>query len=256
MRIATFNVWNKQTMWTDRLKAICEEVKKVNPDIISLQEVKTCIEEEGSLNVAQYIANNTGYPFCIFKEYPDSPDEGLAFLSKIPVSAIDAIWYNDTKESNYCAIRIAFKYNNYDYGITNVHLNWRTTEIREEQIKSVNVWVSKNAKPYEILCGDFNDNPDSNIHKYLKDNMWLDLAMFNEEENDIKAQSTFDYFNNPHLKNETNLTTQFRYDWILIKKHESLNLPSINSVEVFGNMPVTKAQILPSDHYGVVIDIT
>ena len=26
--------------------------------------------------------------------------------------------------------------------------------------------------------------------------------------------------------------------------------------EVCGNMPVTKAQILPSDHYGVVIDIT
>lgn len=26
-------------MWKDRLIAICEEIKKVNPDIISLQEV-------------------------------------------------------------------------------------------------------------------------------------------------------------------------------------------------------------------------
>ena len=67
---------------------------------------------------------------------------------------------------------------------------------------------------------------------------------------------TFDHLNNTHLKNEVNLTTQYRYDWILFKKLESLNLPSINSVEVFGTMPVTKAHILPSDHYGVVIDIT
>lgn len=256
MRIATFNVWNKQTMWTDRLKAICEEVKEVNPDIIALQEVKTFIGEEGSLNVAQYIANHTGYPFCIFKEYPDSPDEGLAFLSKIPVSDIEAIWHTNTKESNYCAIRMAFKYNNYDYGITNVHLNWRTSEVREEQIHSVNNWIAETAKSFEILCGDFNDAPDSKIHNYLQENMWLDLALFNQEKNAVKAQVTLDHVNNPHLKNTANLTTQFRYDWILMKKLENLCLPFLNSVEVFGKLPVTKAYILPSDHYGVVIDIT
>jgi endonuclease/exonuclease/phosphatase family metal-dependent hydrolase len=249
-------VWNKQTLWTDRLKAICEEVKKVDANIISLQEVKTFSDGKGSLNVAQYIANHTGFPFCIFKAYPDSPDEGLAFLSKIPVSDVDAIWDTKTTESNYCAIRISFKYNNSDYGITNVHLNWRTTEIREEQIHSVNTWIAQNTKPYEILCGDFNDYPNSTIHNYLKDNMWLDLAMYNEEKNGIEAQSTFDYFTNPHLKNETNLKTRFRYDWILIKKLESLTLPIINSVEVFGNMPVTQAHMIPSDHYGVVIEIT
>lgn len=243
-------------MWTDRLKAICEEIRKVNPDIISLQEVRSFVEKEGSLNVAQYIANHTGYPFCIFKEYPDSPDEGLAFLSKVPVSDINAIWFKDTKESNYCAIRMSFKYNNNDYGITNVHLNWRKNEIREEQINSVNAWISENTKPYEILCGDFNDNPDSNVHKYLRDNMWLDSALLNEGKDGIKAQATFDHLNNSHLKNEANLTSRFRYDWILLKKPHSKSLPIINNVAVFGNRPVTKAHILPSDHYGVVIDIT
>ena len=254
MRIATFNIWNKQVMWKDRLIAICEEIKKVNPDIISLQEVKACIEEGENLNVAQYIANTTGYPYCIFNEYPDSPDEGIAILSKYPISSEDVIWSKNIKETNYCANRITFKYGSYEYGITNVHLNWKSTIVRDEQIREVHEWILEDNKSYEVLCGDFNDEPNSSIHQYLTNNHWIDAAQLNEEINNIKAQPTLDYINNSNIKNESSLNIQARYDWILLKLHKNLKLPSI-SVEVFGNKPTAKAQILPSDHYGVVLDI-
>lgn len=29
MRIATLNIWNHQTLWSERLEAICEEVQNV-----------------------------------------------------------------------------------------------------------------------------------------------------------------------------------------------------------------------------------
>ncbi|MED1093915.1 endonuclease/exonuclease/phosphatase family protein [Bacillus paramycoides] len=258
MRIATFNIWNNQTLWFERLDAICEEVKNINPEILAIQEVRTYIDGKKGISVAQHIANKTGFPFCIFKEYPDCPDEGLAFLSKFPIYTEDAIWHKNTKESNYCAIRITFKYGDYEFGITNVHLNWRSPIIREEQIRSVHNWIFKEnkAKPYEILCGDFNDDPHSSIHQYLTNNLWLDVAQFKEEQNYIKAQPTLDYINNLNIKNESNLKIQARYDWILIKKNNNLNFPPINKVEVFGNIPVTKAKVLPSDHYGVLMEIT
>ncbi|WP_313892403.1 hypothetical protein [Psychrobacillus sp.] len=58
-----------------------------------------------------------------FKEYPDSPDEGLAILSKFPLCSDDTVWHKETEESNYCAIRITFKYGNREFGLTNAHFN-------------------------------------------------------------------------------------------------------------------------------------
>lgn len=258
MRIATYNIWNKDILWLERLDAICEEIKHINPDILAMQEVKTFIEGENGIYVAQHIAAQTGYPYCIFKEYPDSPDEGLAILSKIPLCSDDAIWYKETEESNYCAIRITFKYDNREYGITNVHLNWKSIAIREEQLRTVNEWIFEDnkPKPIEILCGDFNDDPGSAIHQYLTNNFWLDVVQYMEAEKSIKPQPTLDYINNPYLKNDSDIKNPARYDWILIHKNEVIDFPVIKNVWVFGNFPVAQTKVLPSDHYGVLMDFT
>ncbi len=49
-------------------------------------------------------------------------------------------------------------------------------------INSVHDWIfeENTAKPYEILCGDFNDDPDSSIYQYLTNNLWIDVAQFIE----------------------------------------------------------------------------
>ncbi|WP_114570074.1 endonuclease/exonuclease/phosphatase family protein [Exiguobacterium flavidum] len=257
MRIATFNIWNNPSSWAERIDSICEEVTRVNPDFLALQEVKTYMNGEEGMNVARHIAQKTGFPFCVFKEYPDSPDEGLAFLSKYPISTEDAIWYTDTKESNYCAIRITFEMGDITFGLTNVHLNWRSSATREEQMKSVHDWIFEGdgTTAFEILCGDFNDDPDSPVHHYLTGHLWSDVAQLQEEQHGIKAQATLDPVDNPHLRNGSNFERPVRYDWILCQK-KGENLPSIDKVDVFGNMPVTGVKILPSDHYGVFADIT
>lgn len=254
MKIATFNIWNKQVEWEKRIEVICGEIQRINPDIIALQEVKTFISAESNMNVAHYISEKLESFHCIFKEYPDSPDEGLAFLSKFPITSTDMIWNTDTDESNYCAIRITVKHDDLDYGITNVHLNWRTEEIRQEQIMTVNQWISDNQKSYEILCGDFNDVPDSNTHRYLIYNDWSDVAL-NYEKRGFKAQPTLDYTNNTYLKNEGSSQKTLRYDWILLKSKTSLKSWQIDSVEIFGDKLLGKYAVLPSDHYGVIAEI-
>ena len=253
LKFATFNIWNKQTMWDQRLDAICEEIKNINPDIIALQEVKSFLEEKGALNAAQQIANRIEYPFCIFREYPDSPDEGLAILSKLPLLQAKAIWDTEFNEENYCALRIVINYGGTTYGFTNVHLNWRSPEIRLKQIQTVNKWISEDFKSVEILSGDFNDNPNSNIHRYLQGSLWVDTAEFYENTNLVKAKPTLDFKNNNHLIKLNSSIDQHRYDWILIKVNEAKHTLEIHSVDVFANYPSKSLQIFPSDHYGVVI---
>lgn len=50
MRIATFNIWNKQTLWKERLNAICEVVKKINAFIKNPLLLKERISYYESIN--------------------------------------------------------------------------------------------------------------------------------------------------------------------------------------------------------------
>lgn len=253
MRIATLNIWNHQTLWSERLGAICEEVQNVAPHILALQEVRSCVTYGPKKNVAQYIADQTGYPVCVFKEYPDSPDEGLVFLSKIPILAEEAIWETGIEESNYCAIRIMLKYKEYKLGITNVHLNWKSSKVRKEQMNTVNNWIKNRGSGYELLCGDFNDDPHSGVHQYLISNQWIDVAQFKENQDNIRAQPTLDYGKNTNLIGDEKQGG--RYDWILIQEKDSFESLNIENVSVFGDLALTSSHVFPSDHYGVFMDL-
>ncbi|WP_313892402.1 hypothetical protein [Psychrobacillus sp.] len=77
-----------------------------------------------------------------------------------------------------------------------------------------------------------------------------------EAEKSIKPQPKLDYINNPYLKNDSDIKNPARYDWILIHKNEVIDLPVIKNVQVFGDIPVAQTKILPSDHYGVLMDFT
>lgn len=128
MRIATYNIWNNDTSWQERIEAICEE---------------------------------------------------------------------DVEESNFCATRVTSTLGGQEWGITNVHLNWRSSSIRECQMEVVRDWLSKGPqKAIEVLCGDFNDHPQSTIYYGLSDAGWLDVTTFVAEE----PRATLDVKHNPYLQ--------------------------------------------------------
>ncbi|WP_214696879.1 MULTISPECIES: endonuclease/exonuclease/phosphatase family protein [unclassified Exiguobacterium] len=245
MRIATYNIWNHETSWQKRLDAICQEVKRIDADLVALQEVRSY--EQGS--VAHDIAEATGYPFCVFHPYPDSPDEGLAFLSKVPLGSVEAIWESDVEESNFCATRVTLTFGGQEWGLTNVHLNWRSVSIRERQMATVRNWLHKGRqKSVEVLCGDFNDHPQSSIYHDVSETGWLDVTTFVAEE----PRATLDVKHNPYLQS-SHLEQSERYDWILIRSE--WKDVEVQHIDVFGDMR-TSRDVVPSDHYGVMVDFT
>ncbi|MFK3988062.1 endonuclease/exonuclease/phosphatase family protein [Exiguobacterium mexicanum] len=249
MRIATFNLWNNPTLWSKRIESICATVKMIDADVLALQEVKTHVEGEQGISVAEQIAHETGYPFCVFLAYPDSPDEGLAILSNIPLDTHDAIWHHDVEEANYCAMRVTFQAAGHTFGLTNVHLNWRSPDIRETQVRAVREWIGEGER-YELLCGDFNDNPQSEIYRDLTAHRWIDVATCHRGGD----EPTLDYRHNPYLKQDALLKRPSRYDWMLLR-HDEGNVPLISSVDVFGKTSDSITDMLPSDHYGVLLDL-
>lgn len=251
MKIATYNIWNNDFLYRERIKSLCETINEIQADILCLQEVRN----DTTINIVKTIADYANYSFLTFKEYPDCTDEGLAILSKFELYEVSSIWQTNTDVANYCAIRALINYNERCIGITNVHLNWRNEEIRLSQLSEVNNWINskKDCTCHEIICGDFNDIPNSNVHELLINSGWINAFQLSKhrKKHDI---CTFDLVNNPYLKNDIRPKEKLQFDWILIKECSDNMKINIKEYDIFGNK-YTKSNIIPSDHYGVYIEI-
>ncbi len=84
MRIATYNLWNANVRWPERLDAAGEELVRLDADVVALQEVAAQVGEHDGRDAAEYLAERCGYDCVETRLYPDDLDEGLAFLSKQP----------------------------------------------------------------------------------------------------------------------------------------------------------------------------
>jgi maltose 6'-phosphate phosphatase len=251
LRVATFNLWNNDKTWGARKLAIIEEIVRIDPDVMALQEVP-------NLDELQSIADEVNLPYYTFMKYPDE-EEGLAIISKAPLE----IENNSNNEIiNQCAQRVTVSIKGLTLGLANVHLDWKSVANREKQIIEVTKWISENSNTnYDLLCGDFNSTPDiSSIYNFLigeqslysYDTSWIDLGQ--------SLQSpTLDFKNNHWLHNRDNLNSvriPVRYDWILLKSCYPKPEPKLRQIQLFANKPSPNHHVIPSDHYGVFIDLS
>jgi maltose 6'-phosphate phosphatase len=250
LKIATFNIWNDENTWCIRREAIIEEAKSLNADIIAFQEVP-------NLQELKSIVKELGINQYSFLQYADDV-EGLAILSKFPLEMLS----NSKKILKQCAQRVIVDIKGLTLGVTNVHLDWKSALNREREIVEIVKWVSDSHNTdYELLCGDFNCTPNiSSVYNFLVgevsinscETSWIDLAQ-------SKNMPTLDFINNNWLHNRDNLNNirvPVRYDWILLKSCFPKQEPKLTNIMLFGNKPTSKHSILPSDHYGVCVDLS
>lgn len=258
MRIATFNLWNSDTMRERRIEAICHEMKQVDADIVALQEVWM----HGSCGVVDWIATNCGYAHTVYRQYPDDQNEGLAFMSKRPIASVSTIW--DSVPEKQIAIRAVIKLPHSKVAVTNVHLDWSSALTRENEIVELERWLSAqySSDTYEVLCGDFNGDADSSVHRFLtgrqslgnRATLWTDVAEYYADKRQKSSSITLDFYHHPRWSGVANIEIPMRCDWILLKQDYPNPSPVIQTVRTFGTAPSGTTGVFPSDHYGVALD--
>lgn len=269
MRIATFNVWNSPLLLPERLEAACEELTRIDADVVALQEVPLAVGgQDASVlgNAADFIAANTPNIQTAFRQYPSDPAEGVAFVSKHPFITVEAGWETASAELGDCGLRVTLEIEGVKVAVTNIHLDYRSIATRERQVVAVSQWIeARSEEPrLEILCGDFNSRPDSSVHRFLTGqqtvrdqaaSLWHDLASLYGAQTGTPPMPTLDFATNPRWRDTPILELPARYDWILLKDRWPFKSPIVRSVELFGVNPTPVARVVPSDHYGVFADI-
>jgi endonuclease/exonuclease/phosphatase family metal-dependent hydrolase len=260
LRIATLNLWNSGHLRIERLRAAAEELKRLDADIVALQEVSMALADLGDgTDAAHWLAARTGYAHVVVHRYADAPGEGLAFLARAPVRRVPLPGDIDV------ALRVKLHAGDVPLELTNVHLDWRGALTRERQIVAIVSTITRESR-YEVLLGDFNSYPESSVYQFLAGQQtldghdtqpWHDLARSHANRSGSEPAPTLDFWTNPRWRDEPRLDRPARVDWILVRDTFAAGLiaPSLTDAGIFGSEATPIARVVPSDHYGVYAEI-
>ncbi len=267
MRIASYNVWNSTVDWSRRLASLVDEWAVLDTDIVAMQEAPTRATDTQSL--VDFFRAQTDYPHALHREYPAEPadgerPEGLAFLSKLPFEDHQVNWENGRDTANNWALRVIVDWQGRSLGVTNIHLDWEHSANRRQHIVSiVRDLIGELPCDHDVLCGDFNADADSRVARYLlgecpiddHTTLWRDLAHEGHASRGGVAPITLDTLGNPHLTGRQTGPSPGRYDRIYLQEGEAdIESRTLDS-GLFGNVPTDSSGIVPSDHYGVFVDL-
>lgn len=163
------------------LDRIVEELNKLHPDIICLQEVDFDADRTHHINEFEYIAKGLGMPYGAYaitwnKRYLPWPYwppnihykrilSGQVVLSRYPIEhqlVLDfskppenPFWYNWfylDRLAQKVTIRVGYQ----SINVWNTHLEAFHPKTRLNQAELLAEWVSLESNPYKIVMGDFN----------------------------------------------------------------------------------------------------
>ena len=228
MKICTYNIWDDSTNFSKRVELLIQELNNNEIDFLALQEVK----DEHTFN---HILSSTNFDYGLYYE-------GLAVMSKQPLKKLETLTIN-----NSYIQRVQID----DFAFTNVHLDY---ELMENKIKGINKaldFIEDNTQDHEIILGDFNDSPDNRIHFDLCLDNFTDLHKEYCHNINEHPLPTLDFDNNPRWRVNSTDEVPVRFDWIMLNTDSSF---TISKASIIGTKETNN--ITPSDHYGVLVDVT
>lgn len=254
MKIITYNIWNSDCNYNDRIELLCTVLRCNGADVIALQEVR-------DKETVDLISTSCGYKHYVWRKYLDC-EEGLALLSKYPIIYAETNWENGRDVLNSFILRAVIEYNNKKIGITNMHLDYESALSREiEVVNGIKLIEKYEYSDYEVLLGDLNSYPESSVCRYLTGQQslnnhgttWIDLYKIYTMKVGEKPKATLDFLNNPRWDNESVLEIPGRFDYIMLKYPYPKKNPKLISACIIGDK--RESNITPSDHYGVMCEV-
>ena len=268
LRVVTWNIWWRFGPWEQRRPAIAATLKKLDADVIALQEVWS----DRATTQAAELADELGYQHVFspsknigesaFDNYYDkSCGMGNALLSRWPIKRHESIKLPGKRETGEGRVALFAEIDG-PRGLIpafSTHLNWKFqhSHIRQRQVSDLARFVDS-MRPWSfppIVCGDFNAEPSSEEIRMLKGLTTCPVeGLFFHDAWAVAGGSgpgtTWDN-NNPYVV--TQMEPDRRLDYILVGPPQARGAGQVVDCKVTGNGPV--GDVWPSDHHAVLAEL-
>lgn len=162
LRIATYNIKHGEGMdGKVDLDRQIEVLKKMNPDLVALQEVDRNVGRSGNVDQAKYIAEKMGMHMFFGKAIPLGKGEyGQALLSKYPMDR-GTVYKLPSIGEQRIVVAAEIEVPNLGRALfCSVHYSYESEEERFPQVETFEKASTKYTIPI-ILTGDFNAQPET-----------------------------------------------------------------------------------------------
>lgn len=164
MRVISWNIWWRFGPWEQRQPAIIDTLRRVDADVIALQEVWATPEVRQVDVLAAQLDRHGVYDSRVDI---DGVGFGNAVLSRWPITSSETLAYvtaGDSQEDRL-ALRADVDGPRGAFQVFCTHLNWRLhhSSTRQSQVRQLAGFVADSRpRTYPpIVCGDFNADPAS-----------------------------------------------------------------------------------------------
>ena len=159
--VASYNVHNFEQStanYSKAMRAIAQEIKTINPDIIGLQEVDCNTDRSGNIDQVAVLAQMAGYEYYYFgkaRDYDENGDYGHAIMSKYPIISSETVQFVNQSGETRSYEHLVIEINGTLVNVYNTHLTlWN---VQAEQLAEIT--ASAEAQEYAIIFGDMNSTP-------------------------------------------------------------------------------------------------
>lgn len=235
MRLLTLNIWNASEPLERRFAALKAGLQKLRPDIVCLQEVDR--DPLSTQRQSDIIGEVCGlHHRCDYGE--------LSTLSRFPIvrSATADLPPAANDPGPWPALLVECTTDGGPLAVVNTHFTWRIDTLQERVaqaevlLPAIERFAGRDTR--KILCGDFNDDPDSPAIRLVLGSGFRD-AFAERHPNDIGLTFSLD---NPHV--DRRYTRSQRLDYVFAAGGLTID----NCAVVFDGR---NGFDLASDHYGV-----
>ncbi|HEY4159093.1 MAG TPA: endonuclease/exonuclease/phosphatase family protein [Polyangiaceae bacterium] len=276
LRVATLNIWNKGGPWLSRLPLIRREIARLDPKILGLQEVLRFLPEglehmqpSPQNDQASEIADGLGFhvAFAEANDWGRGLKFGNALLSRYPIVeerrfVLPGIESGEQRALLYTLCDTPSG----PLPVFVTHLNWKLHHgsVRQRQVAYIVERIDELAPPDDktlpaVLVGDFNAAPDADEIRYLTGLHAIDGKTAYLADAWAYAGSgpgyTFDRENDYARKARE---PSRRIDYIFTRGPDrQFRGEALSADLAFHKASAEFAEpVWPSDHFGVVADIT
>lgn len=236
--LVTLNLYHDKADWPKRLPLILAELRRLNPDVVTLQEV---IGHENLRNQAQVLADALGYEYAFSSVDPEGQPQryGNAILTRRPILAQHWTRLNPLDDSR-TALHLRLAVGDRVLNVYTTHLHWTDGggAIRERQVADLMRFIADTGDGApSLVAGDFNAIASApELKKLTADFADAYGSLHPDEAADPKTHSTLNlaYYPPKHI------------DHVFLQRGAF----AVSSAEIILNR-AGPGDVWPSDHYGM-----